>query len=162
MADATAFFNMIELMEIMKNQELYERKIKELKEEYQKLSDATFIAKTVDQANKIKQEANELKKKYEGVLEKAKEEASAILTKAKEDAAAQFDRVKELKKKVDEQNQRVNLRMSEQEELKILNEKRTEELQKWDQWINEQKEILQTTETMYNSKIQAIKDIMNS
>lgn len=162
MADAKALFDVISIMDIIKNEELYTRKIQELKDEYAKLQDATFIAKTVEQASRVLEEAKKKYEENERILSNAKNEASKIIEEAKANAEKQYDKAKKLKSIADDKQIKADKMVSEMQDRYEQLEKRAKELQEWDQYLMDMKKNLQSLETTYNSKMNAIKEIMNT
>jgi uncharacterized coiled-coil DUF342 family protein len=62
MSTSITGLDVLSILEVIKNEEVFTARINELRNEEKKLGEARFIAATVEQANKYRDEANELKR----------------------------------------------------------------------------------------------------
>lgn len=118
---------LLSIIDIIKNEELYRKKLEELRAADAQLADSRFIAATVEQANKLRDEAEkvlalakeaeqESKKKVQKAVDdadlkakKAQESAELRLQEAikiEKEAKALIDGLKEREQAVDIQNKR--------------------------------------------------------
>lgn len=110
---------LLDVLDIIRNEDTYNDKIKELRKEQQKLNEARYIAQTVEIANKYYEDAKTQREKYSKQLQSAEADATKLVKQAKEEASGLLAKAKD-KLSVAEQIKKEAQELYEKNRLRLL------------------------------------------
>lgn len=147
------------LLDIIKNEKFYTEKLEELKTEYRKLQDSKFIVATVEQANKIMEDAKAMKEEYGAKLEDLEGLISVRVEEERQELANLRQAVKAERTKLQEWADQLK-GMQE----RVVNEtdamiKRRGELQAYNGEVTKRGEEVRAQELLLAKKVKLIKEV---
>lgn len=151
---------LLSIIDIIKNEKLYQKKLDDLRVAEEHLADSRFIAATVEQANKYKEDAAKDKKSATDTLAAA----TLAIEEGKKTAAIELEELKQTverkvalaeRKATDAQRRVVEIRDLEQKCIKW-----DQDLSGWSQQLNQKELALKKRENLLNARIEKIKQIM--
>ena len=155
--DTTELLNVID---IIKNEDLYNKRLKDLQAQEQSLKDTKFVVATVAQANKIRDEANELKAKGEALIVKVTKEAEEYKRAlerehGKDLAKLEVERETIIKMQETARVEKAEARKQKEEAAKL----QLDVQQQYDHWKVERDEVRKQRQTL-KERVAAINELM--
>lgn len=153
---------LLSIIDIIKNEDLYNKRIQLLKDQEASLANAKYVNVTLEQADKIRVEAEKAKKDADKLVELAKQAKV-------EQEKAHAERMRVLERQfIDKEAQvsrRVKVAQDHVQGVKELEERLKnwdEKLTEWDQRLNKKERELKQREDLLKARTDKIAEIMRS
>lgn len=151
---------LLNVLDVIKNEEVYTKRLTEIKDAEQKLKDTRYVNETMESVNKLRETAQTF-------LENSHEEIRAEKAKLKQQEVQEKERIEKLEKKVKEERVSAETALAEAKthvasvrELKKEVDMQQTKLGDRTKWQHEVDAKLKAREALLKSKMERINDIM--
>lgn len=148
-------------LDIIRNEELYTSRLNELKEAEKSLGEAKFIAATVEQANKYRDEAKKMKEDAVAMKLRIEEEIKVLKDKSAQEIKEAVTELEQNKAKVKKDLEESRLLFKAAKEQEKANEAEKERIRKYDMSVCEQASKTENERRDFMTKLEQAKEILN-
>lgn len=152
--------DVLEILDVIKNEELYSIRLQELKKEQEKLSQYRYIAETIEQAQRYLADARTKEEKVKKLIEDLNEEKEEFKRKCKQEYDDLVKEVEEVASISDQKYEEARTYYNKAHELELKNERRTKEILDWEKEIMHREKSINEVDKVMNSKFKRIKAII--
>jgi len=151
---------LLDVLDILKNEDLYNERLSELHKVEKTLSDSRFIAATVAQANSYREEAKEELARTKKDAERQKQEAKESIKQEYEKLSSSQSRFKAEKVQVELQASNTREKLSTIRSLEEAMRLQDKNNRDWSDKLNSREKELSVREILLKNRLQQMQQIM--
>lgn len=151
---------LLNVLDVIKNEEIYTKRLKELQAHQAKLDKSSHIVATVEIAERRLQEAEDQKAKATELVIKLEEDLKRVRSEIQKEYETKYEEVARREKASQVREKDSQLLLRQAAETRDQNEFRSKELKVWEEIVTEIEKRGRDLETRYSSKFDRIKQII--
>ena len=151
---------LLSVIDIIKNEKLYQAKIDALKKATEDLAEAKFIAATVEQANTYRDQAIADQKSASDMLELATKQVEENKQKAVQELEDHKRIVEQKVTVADRRTQEAKNEVASVRDLEAKCIKWDQDLSAWSQQLNQKDLVIKKRENLLNARVERMKQLM--
>lgn len=151
---------LLNVLDVIKNEEVYTKRLEQLKAVQKKLDESQYIVATVEKANDIMEKAIKDREKTLKLIEKLEEDIKKSKVAAEADYKERDDLLTKKSKNIENREAEARRFTAIAKEQITENEKRTKELLEWEKSLFVIEKNAKEIEQLYTSKFKRIESII--
>lgn len=151
---------LLNVLDVIKNEEVYTKRLNQLKEHQAKLDTSKYIVSTVEQAQEISERAQEREDKAKKLVDKLEADLKKVRSEIEAEYKEKYEEITRRAKSAAIREQDAKAALNQAIEIRAKNEIRTQELKDWEKIVAQIERNAKEVETIYTSKINRIKEII--
>lgn len=151
---------LLNVLDIIKNEEIYTKRLDQLKAAQSKLDTSKYIVETIIEAEERLEEATKKEDEAKVLVQKLEEDLKKVKSEVEATYKEKFDKITKKEKELALREDVSRKAVAEATDKLKDNEARAEELKKWEQSLFKIERNAREIEQLYTSKFNRIKDII--